>query len=372
MSLVFDVASCVRASSKFSTCTKCLDICPVETLELVENLPAFTPSACVTCGGCVGICPTEAFSLLGVSTVDFFFEFLESQQKDLRCGERGIRCVSMLSVEHLIALALESATPLLVYPQGCHCGGESAKLQDQILANVEEANFVLESIANNKQIGVATTEPTIAEVSDLGGEAPTTDRRSFLSLKTAIKSKQHFDEAVDADEVKSFALDKTVLARMRETRIPDKRKLLFSVLKRQEKPQRYETLASEDISFVSQKYVDANCTNCQICYRICPTGALSSDKRFSVINFDAMLCMKCHLCHDACEPEAIHLQAGFETKELFEPTQRTLVTFNIKRCHSCGNHFTYTGGVQECFRCRIEEEEAMELHQNARKRDEEA
>ena len=84
-----------------------------------------------------------------------------------------------------------------------------------------------------------------------------------------------------------------------------------------------------------------------------------------MINFDAMLCVKCHLCHDVCEPDAIHLQSGFELKEFFEPKQRTLATFNIKRCNECGSSFTYTGGEQTCPRCMVEEEEAMFLHSNA-------
>jgi ferredoxin len=125
-------------------------------------------------------------------------------------------------------------------------------------------------------------------------------------------------------------------------------------------------LPEEDVSFVSQKFIDDSCTNCQICYRICPTGALSSNSKFSMINFDAMLCVKCHLCHDACEPNSIHLQAGFEIKEFFEPTQRTLASFTIKRCNECGNNFTYTDGEQTCPRCLVEEEEAMFLHDNAK------
>lgn len=75
MNLLFDVSTCVRATSKFSECTKCLDICPVDTIEFVENIPAFTPSACITCGGCVGVCPTESFSLSGFSTIEFFLNF---------------------------------------------------------------------------------------------------------------------------------------------------------------------------------------------------------------------------------------------------------------------------------------------------------
>ena len=359
MKLEFDVASCVRATSKFSECTKCVDICPVSTIEIVENIPALTPSACIDCGGCVGVCPTESFSLNDFSSVNFFFEFLESKKSHLAC-KTELPCLSVLSVEHLIALTLASDEQLTMDIEGCNCGGDSDKLTHQIKANMEEANFVLESFSDKK------IETKSVEIEESKEEDEVSDRRSFLSLKTAVKTKQSFDEAVDADELKAFALDSDVIAKIKDKKIPDKRKLLFSVLKRANKPQEYDVLATEDVSFTSQKFVDESCTNCQICYRICPTGALSSDKRFSVINFDAMMCVKCHLCHDVCEPDAIQLQAGFEIKEFFEPTQRTLATFNIKRCNECGNNFTYRGGLVECERCKLEESEAMELHRNAK------
>jgi len=362
MHLEFDVSSCVRATSKFSECTKCVDICPVDTMIIADNnIPAFTPIECINCGGCVGVCPTESFSLSGFSPIEFFFKFLEEDNNQLACQKDLYSCLSILSVEHLISLALASDKPVIMDAYGCNCGGDSDKLQNQLLANIEEANFILSSISD-KQIEIKSLEAKENKVE----ETTTPNRRSFLSLKGAIKSKKTFDEAVVADELKEFGIDSVAIAGIKEKRIPDKRKLLFSILKRQPKPDHYDVLAQEDISFTSQKFVDESCTNCQICYRICPTGALSSDNKFSVINFDAMMCVKCHLCHDACEPNSIHLQRGFEIKEFFEPTQRTLAKFDIKRCNECGNNFTYTGGLLECPRCIVEEEEAMELHNNAK------
>jgi ferredoxin len=364
MSLIFDVASCVRATSKLSECTKCLDICPVSTIELVENIPAFTPSACIECGGCVGVCPTEAFSLSDFSAINFFFGALERKEHEFACKSE-LPCLSILSVEHLIALALGSDEQIVLDAEACNCGGESTVLNEQIATNIEEANFVLSSIST-KQILVGSL--SVEDRVELG-ENQVEDRRSFLSLKTVVKSKQDFDEAVESDELKAFALDRDVITKIKYKKIPDKRKLLFSLLKRLEKQEAYDILAQEDVGFTSQKYVEESCTNCQICYRICPTGALSSDAKFSLINFDAMMCLKCHLCHDVCEPDAIKLQPGFEIKEFFEPTQRTLAKFDIQRCNECGNYFTYRGGIKECFRCKVEEEEAMELHANARKFD---
>lgn len=365
MGLHFDVASCVRATSKFSNCTKCVDICP-DSISLVDNLPSFSMATGIEAAACVGVCPTEAFALSDFSTTEFFFSFLESKVR-LISPKINVPCISVLSVEHLISLALASDEIITI---DLSAYDEDSLLFEHIENSIEEANFVLSSFCE-KQLTtnhVAQQESKKETEEESGDEV--SSRRSFLgnaSLKGVVKHKKTFDDAVDAEELKTFELDATVIAKIKEKNLPDKRKILFTTLKRTGVPDAFEVLPEEEVSFTSQKFVDESCTNCQICYRICPTGALSSNGKFSLIHFDAMLCVKCHLCHDVCEPDAIHLQSGFEIKEFFEPTQRTLATFNIKRCNECGNNFTYTGGEQTCPRCMVEEEEAMFLHNNAKR-----
>ena len=368
MSLHLEIASCVRATSKFSDCTKCIEACP-ESIQLVDNLPSFANNTGVEAAACVGICPTEAFSLSDFSTTEFFFTFLESKVR-LISPKFNVPCISVLSVEHLISLALASEEEITLDLSSYDV---DSILYEQIEARIEEANFVLSSFSDKQLVSnVDTLEAT--EEKDETPEDEVSSRRSFLgnaSLKGVVKHKMTFDEAVEADELKTFALDKAIISKIREKNLPDKRKILFTTLKHAGVPDNFEVLAEEDVTFTSQKFVDDTCTNCQICYRICPTGALSSDGKFSLINFDAMLCVKCRLCHDVCEPDAIQLQPGFEVKEFFEPTQRTLAKFDIRRCNECGNNFTYTDGEQTCPRCMIEEEEAMFLHSNAKRMEEE-
>lgn len=366
MSLHLEISSCVRATSKFSDCTQCIDACP-ESLQLVDNLPSFAKNTGVEAAACVGICPTEAFSLSDFSTTEFFFSFLESKVR-LISPKFNIPCISVLSVEHLISLALASNEDVILDLSSYDA---ESILYDQINARIEESNFVLSSFSK-KQLQTNIDDAGDIEKGDEESKEldDVNTRRSFLgnaSLKGVVKHKMSFDEAVEADELKTFALDAAIIAKIREKNLPDKRKILFTTLKHAGVPENFEVLAQEDVSFASQKFVDDSCTNCQICYRICPTGALSTDGKFSLIHFDAMLCVKCRLCHDVCEPDAIKLQSGFEIKELFEPTQKTLATFNIKRCNECGNNFTYTGGEQTCPRCSVEEEEAMFLHNNAKR-----
>jgi ferredoxin len=356
-SLKFNISNCVRAASKFSECSKCVDICPVDTIQIVNNVPAFTPSECISCGGCVGICPSESFSLTNFSPIEFFFNFLEKEKKALACKKDTDCCLSVLNVEHLISMTLSSQTTITIDIESCECGGQSDKLKDQLRKNVEEVNYILSSFCDKeiliKSVDIKESVQEDAEVSS---------RRDVLSLKGMMKSKKEFDEAVEADELKEFGLEISDIEKLKQKNIPDKRKLLYSVLKRLDKKDSYNIIDADEVSFVSQKYIDDSCTNCQICHRICPSGALSSNGKFSVINFDAMMCIRCNLCHDVCEPNSIHTQKGFEIQEFFEPRQRTLAVFDIKRCNECGNYFTYTGGPVECKRCQIEENEAYSLH----------
>ncbi len=359
MKLHLTLSSCIRATSRFSECTKCVDACP-ESVQILDNLPSFANNTGVEAAACVGVCPTEAFSLSEFSTTEFFFTFLESKIR-LISPKFNVPCLSVLSVEHLISLALASEETITL---DMSAYDEESVLYEQIETRIEEANFVLSSFSSKE---LTSNMEKIEPIQEDEDKEPTS-RRSFLgnaSLKGVVKHKLTFDEAVEAEELNAFKLDTGTIAKIREKNIPDKRKILFTTLKRAGIPDVFEVLPEEEVSFTSQKFVDDSCTNCQICYRICPTGALTSNGKFSLINFDAMLCVKCRLCHDVCEPNAIQLQSGFEIKEFFEPTQRILATFDIKRCNECGNNFTYQGGEQTCPRCMIEEEEAMFLHSNA-------
>ena len=365
MKLHFDLASCVRATSKFSQCTKCVEAAP-QSIQIVENIPSFQLSTGLEAAACLGACPTEAFALSDFSLTEFFFSFLESKVR-LISSNINVPCISVLSVEHLIALAQASQNPITI---DLNTYSEGSNLLELIEERIEEANYVLSSFCDKElRTNLDKSEKNSTSDNEVEEEKPDSSRRDFLSqasVKGVVKHKQEFDAAVDAQELHTFDIDDSVISKIKDKNLPNKRKILFTTLKHVEKPEVYEVLPSEDISFISQKFIDDSCTNCQICYRICPTGALSSNGKFSLINFDSMLCVKCHLCHDVCETNSIQLQSGFEVKEFFEPTQRILATFDIKRCNECGNNFTYTGGEQACPRCMVEEEEAMFLHDNAK------
>jgi len=351
--LSIDLGSCVRVSSKFSECTKCKDICPVDGIAFDENIPLVQQS-CIDCGGCIGVCPTESISLSDFDTVNFIFDFLKSDENLISC-KSNIPCLALLSVENLISMAVlgEGKTTLdLGHCEGCDIKDPLAK---EIEKNIKEANEFLSTLNSPHKIEVSDEAFIKEEVQD------TPNRRDFLkkfSLKGAVESKVEFDKEIENLDRRS-EIDNATTSKMKQKSLPNKRKLLFMALKRIEDSEGV-SIDKDNLSFISLKSVDNSCDNCSFCYRLCPTGALTSDNRGSKIDFDPLACVKCHLCHDVCQSDSIHIE-DFDSSLFFHQKQSNLIKFKQIRCEECGMFFSLFDDSTMCKRCTIEEEEAKSL-----------
>lgn len=52
--------SCTRHKSPRSTCTSCVDSCPLEAISIVKGIPIIDGSKCNECGKCIAACPVQA------------------------------------------------------------------------------------------------------------------------------------------------------------------------------------------------------------------------------------------------------------------------------------------------------------------------
>ena len=359
--IALNTAACVRSLAKFSECKRCETICPTDAIVISGSLPSINFSHCVACGGCAGVCPSEALKLDDFSATEFFFEFASSEEKLVSC-RKNVPCLSVLNVEHLIGLA--SLKGGIVFDMGhCETCDIAHTCLPQIEKNAEEANYLLEAMESSAAVSLEKVaylpEETVA-----GGEGERRDFFRALTLANAVKTKHKFDREVEiaTDALVEHTLATDKIAQLKQKGIPDKRKLLFTALKRAAKPSSYHVIDANEVSFTSQKLFDEEkCTACQMCYRVCPTGSLSSNVRNSKIDFDPFLCIKCHICHDVCEPDALTLSSSYSVKEFFEPQVQNLVTFDVRSCDECGRLFTSLAGEKLCYQCKCEEEEAREL-----------
>lgn len=306
----------------------------------------------------MSVCPSEALALDDFSPTEFFFSFLSDEESVVSC-QKNVPCIAALSVEHLISLCSLKG---VVLDTG-HCS--SCDIGDKVLevmeGRIQSANYLLEAIEVDKRV-------VCEEISFRSTEADEPkDRRDFFKtfhLRGIAKAKHDFEKEVQSttDEFIEASIDSSHTQALRTKKITDRRKLFFTALKRVEKPSRFHVVDASMISFTSQKIMDeAKCSACQMCYRICPTAALTSDMRNSKIDFDPFLCVKCHLCHDVCESDAIGVSTSYNLAEWFEPAVQNLITYSVRRCDECDALFSSVGGEKICRRCRNEEEEALEL-----------
>lgn len=352
---------CVRSLSVDSECNKCEVICPTQAIVVGDNpLPAINFSSCVGCGACDAICPNEALSLDDFSPTEFFFNFIENDDNLISC-RKNVPCIAALNIENIISMAILKKD--MVFDMG-HCDEceIASTCRPQIEKNYEEAIYMLEAMQSDATIRLENIKFQREEKEDT-----TPNRRDFfanINLQAVAKTKHEFEKEIQkaTDELVEHTLEKADIALLKKKRITDRRKLFFTAIKRVEKPSQYHIVEADEITFTSQKLLDeSTCTACQMCYRVCPSGALSSDIKNSKIEFDPFLCIKCHICHDVCEPDAITLSPSYAVKEFFEPTVQNLISFSVKRCNECNVIFSTNGSEDLCYRCKAEEEEAREL-----------
>ncbi|WP_321777685.1 4Fe-4S binding protein [Sulfurimonas sp.] len=360
MSLIkLEASRCVRSLARESQCNKCELACPTDAIVVGNNpLPAINFFACVGCGACDAICPSEALVLENFKPSEFFFSFLEDEQNLISC-KKNVPCIASLSVESLISLAVLKKE--MIFDMG-HCDECSIahKCKTQIIKSHEEALYLLEAMQSDAVI-------KLQNVCYEEDKEENSDRRGFfnsININNFAKTKHAFELEVKkaSDELVEHTLQKEDIALLKKKRLTDRRKLFFTAIKRVEKPSQFHIIDANEVSFTSQKLMNEDsCIACQMCYRVCPSGALTSDIKNSKIDFDPFLCIKCHICHDVCEVDAITLSSSYNVKEFFAPEVQNLISFKVKRCDECNIIFSTNSNDKMCYRCKVEDEEAREL-----------
>lgn len=354
--LHFDIYSCVRVYYRYADCKKCLEVCPIEnTIYLENDKIKVNPQSCVLCSACVGNCPTESFKIEGFDINNFYKKFLESENNLISC-KLNIPCLSALDENYLVSIVIEKESDLML--DIGHCSScQIEKQTDIINKNVEKANYILDQISYPYRV-------KIENISYTKPEQPKNKRRSFLKIfakQTAalafwmIEDKIPFEDEKRKEENKNF---KNIVS---EKVNPIKRDILLSSLSKiEDKENRYFEV--DKIEFSSDKWIDSyKCTNCSICYNVCPSGALSPDSSKLKVLFSPTLCIKCRICHDVCPEKCIYLEEKLYLSDFISDKYKVLAEHVMIPCSECLVPFSYKGDSTVCPRCRQLEDDLKEL-----------
>ncbi len=335
MTLSLEYERCVRARAPSASCQACVDICPTRAVSLEGPNHSVTVllDACTACGLCEAVCPTSA--LRGAFEAS---AYLARAGSVITCGSEGLPCVGALSIEALVSLGL-SAPRSVVARAGCAHGSTGHRL-----ARVAEANLLLQAMKVGHALtwseeGPAAPRPEAAPPP----AAPVPARRQFIGLFVPRAVPEAPARLTQPAQLDAEAL--------RSAAVPERRKQLMAALPNAVSPQT-ANLPSATISFASSQVIDEKaCTGCLACVSACPTGALTASRSHETIRFDANRCVKCHLCHDVCEPNAITFADTFDVTGFLEFSPRPLVTLTLRPCSKCGA-LSKADGQALCPSCR--------------------
>ncbi|WP_457628522.1 4Fe-4S binding protein [Persephonella sp.] len=347
-----NISECVRIYYRDSSCSECLKVCPVNGAIYQDDYKVFINNElCVSCGACSGVCPSQAFEFDGFSPEELV-KRISTTGETVSC-KTNIPCLSALSVEHLIAAALNSQNDIILdtgHCRECFIGS----LLEEIERKKEEANYVLE------RLGVENRVVT-QELSLQPEKKEEKKRREFL--KNFGKAAAGLTFWALAPRLSSFEEEDFKPKNIVEEKVNiPKRKLLIESLKAAQ-PEPSTQLETEKISFTSDKWIDnSKCTNCSVCYNVCPTGALKPGEERLKILFEPKLCIKCGICHEICPEDCLHLEEKITLGTFLNET-KVLAEHVMIPCEECLVPFSYKGDTTLCPRCRQLEDEIRDLLQ---------
>lgn len=338
--------ACVRSKSLLAGCTKCEQACDFEAISISNQSIKFYPSKCSGCLECIPVCPTNALSSPGADILGFVSSFLDTQDDTLSISETGFPPAAFDEQTILTLLVLKKSYIKIEPMHG--------EIHEKIEAKLNNINIYA------KAFGITSRAVLSSERSTPRKPTPS-DRRSFFSsfsTKNLIAAAKDINEqSKEQEECIIYDASKIDYDELRTTKVPTNRDALLSVIKLLD-------IAPENEApslFSTEKIIDSSCTNCELCYNLCPTGALSSTRLKNAINFEAHKCVKCALCEDVCATKSIHSLPNINLAKFSAQTKVELIKFDVSRCCSCGLIYTPQNNESVCQRCAKEDEDAMDL-----------
>ncbi|WP_457644085.1 4Fe-4S binding protein [Persephonella sp.] len=344
--------NCTHVYFRNSSCDKCLKVCPIEDAISFDNgRLEINEEKCINCGACFGICPTEAFSINGFFPDKLLDQISNAESPVISC-KLNVPCIASLDPQYLISFVLFLKKDISLDISSCDSCSISI-LKERIINITRESNSFLEDIG--------VEEKVLLEDKSLWTEIPEIrNRRRFLKDFGKISAGLIFwtlvpeidIEAQKEDEYKNIVEEKI---------IPEKRQFLIRALKDLDTDPEELFIKTDKLSFCSDKKIDNDlCTNCSICYNICPTGALKPGRDRLQILFEPLVCVKCGICIEACPENCLDSEKKINLNT-FLNGMKVLAEHVMIPCEECLVPFSYKGDSTICPRCRQLDDELKDL-----------
>jgi ferredoxin len=339
-SIGLDPQQCSKLRHRKSSCTICMDHCPVQAIRMGETIE-IDVDRCTGCGICAAVCPTGVFEPLAPTDLELLAQVRKVAGEGMpvvfacpRCRQQGdegadrfvqVNCLGRLDESVLLSAVSEGAETVWLLDAACQ---ECPMAPGRAVAeqSVQKANVLLQALGYGRRILFCSQPPSAT-----GGPArsPTAgegvSRRAFFST-LARQAARTMAVASDSSRAPGGAgrersmPEKGVLP----TRLPAKRERLVEALKRLGPPAGASVEAG-GTDWVQFSFTES-CTGCQMCAFFCPTGALAKIQEEGKLGvaFRVSACTNCRLCEDVCYRRAVALTPLDDLRRVLDNTIEAL------------------------------------------------
>ncbi len=335
-----DTEKCAHTSRGLEGCTRCIDACPADALDIVKSAITINPYLCQGMGSCATACPTEAISYAlpdpdntqhflhqllthyhakeGVAPIVLFYADDDMAPAGETLLANAIAQmpsrVIPVRLEELASVGIDTWFSALVYGATQVVLAESPQLHAKTRrVLVQELDIAARFL---KALGLETHRIAMLPIAELG----------YATL---------FDSDVMSSDTSS---DNAPRAKLEGS----KREKLSSAL---------DLLAAhtgilppivavpENAPYGRIDIDTSGCTLCMGCVTVCPTDALKSIGTTPGMTFREQDCVQCGLCEQSCPESVISLTPRYNWDSVSRQQRQTLHQEEAAECISCGKPF---------------------------------
>ena len=323
---------CLRcASGKAEACSRCLDVCPANCIDIHNQSVRIDDEACLQCGLCVAACPTETFNTRRHTSRMLYDQVARAASAYEQCyitctralarkpegNEICLPCVGMLSADIWFSILTDFDNVSVYLPLGvcdrCRTTtGEEA--YTQAIATAEEwtgATVGLEVDGNNLNHNFTRAYIRSQFISNAmnGAERLVSASTPVLAGAKAIADRIN-SHARSLDKLQT-QLDDVMGLRttdMRQSMLTQDRRLVMGALQ-------HDPDLAPYVKLEAPIWDSSKCTVCGDCKNTCTTHAIDIDER-GKLTIKMPFCVNCGACEIVCpEPGALTMMP-MNTSEL--------------------------------------------------------
>jgi energy-converting hydrogenase A subunit P len=348
----FHNTRCTRFRYRYSECRRCADACPHEAITLSDTGAQIDSARCQNCTLCISACHTSAWASESFKPIDLLRQAIKQPAFSLACTPSGLAadaivpCLGAVDAA-MIAYLGKRRIPLTLLGR-THCGtcAHGSKGAEQLAANLDAAES-LRAAAR-----VADKEWLEPQLSDSATQTSTQPRAARRQLFRRLIGRGV--DAVTAPQAvaRPVVPDKAIRAGAYVG--TEQRELLTIICDR--KDDQPCAVGWHEALPLMQLTLQSGCTDCEACFRACPTGAIQIVENPGdwALTFRADRCVACDVCLEVCQPRVLDAAASFDAR----PEQPAKVLHHLlkQRCERCDRFFVSPSPEKTCKVCSDDED----------------